>query len=47
MIDLPLIGISINRFTDLLENAGARSLGKFNFLIVRVCLQIIQVRILI
>ena len=32
MVDLTLIGISIKDFTDLLENAGARSLGKFNSL---------------
>ena len=30
MVDLTFIGININSFTDLLENAGARSLGKFN-----------------
>ena len=32
MVDLTLIGININSFNDLLENAGARSLGKFNSL---------------
>ena len=30
VVDLALIGINLNSFNDLLENAGARSLGKFN-----------------
>jgi len=32
VVDLTLIGININSFNDLLENAGARSLGKLNSL---------------